>query len=330
MWDSEAGLQYLRARYYDPEIGRFLTRDSITGVIENPLSQNRYTYDWNNPVNYTDPSGHWPEFLDNAINKAVNYGKKVVNSVVEFGKSAVNKVTSFFTGSSRSQTSASGSRTSSTSASGSGRRKENEVVPTANSTVKKAKSTVSYGSSVKCHTTLAVRDIGDIANDIWDFIGPDETDMVMFQAGLMTGAAVVAVANPLIAVAAAIVVSKGDDISKLLVKAIGRGAGKTVKSADYVVFNQSSIDKAFTKHRGDFGNYADGSKASVNQFKNDISQIVNAGTQKVGTWKGVQGTHIYNEATHQWAFINADGSFNTAFKLSQQQYDHLINTGVVK
>ena len=39
---------------------------------------------------------------------------------------------------------------------------------------------------------------------------------------------------------------------------------------------------------------------------------------------------IYNEATHQWAFINADGSFNTAFQLSSQQYEHLIETGIVK
>ena len=104
-----------------------MTRDSITGVIENPLSQNRYTYAWNNPVNYTDPSGHWPQFLDDAVKSAVNFGKQVVNSVVDFGRNAVNKVTSFFTGSSRSQSSANGARTSSATASGSGRRKENGV-----------------------------------------------------------------------------------------------------------------------------------------------------------------------------------------------------------
>lgn len=94
--------------------------------------------------------------------------------------------------------------------------------------------------------------------------------------------------------------------------------------------NQSSIDKAFTKHKGDFGNYADGSKASVQQFQNDVSQLINTGTQKAGTWKGVEGTHIYNQSTQQWEFVNADGSFNTAFKLSSQQFEHLINTGVVK
>ena len=50
--------QYLRARYYDPEIGRFLRRDSYRGDSFSPLFQNIYTYVENNPVNFVDPSGH--------------------------------------------------------------------------------------------------------------------------------------------------------------------------------------------------------------------------------------------------------------------------------
>ena len=48
---------YLRARHYNPFIGRFLSRDSYAGDITRPLSLNRYTYTENNPVNFTDPSG---------------------------------------------------------------------------------------------------------------------------------------------------------------------------------------------------------------------------------------------------------------------------------
>lgn len=44
------GLQYLRARYYDPEVGRFLGRDPLPFV-------NRYAYVGNNPVNFVDPTG---------------------------------------------------------------------------------------------------------------------------------------------------------------------------------------------------------------------------------------------------------------------------------
>jgi RHS repeat-associated protein len=55
--DDETGLIYLRARYYDPEIGRFISRDPFAGFDTAPQSLNRYTYVQNNPVVYTDPSG---------------------------------------------------------------------------------------------------------------------------------------------------------------------------------------------------------------------------------------------------------------------------------
>jgi len=58
-YDNESGLYYLRARYYDPTIGRFISKDSVEGNITNPLSLNLYTYVENNPLAYIDPSGHW-------------------------------------------------------------------------------------------------------------------------------------------------------------------------------------------------------------------------------------------------------------------------------
>ncbi|MCE3203467.1 RHS repeat domain-containing protein [Paenibacillus sonchi] len=58
MYDEETGLYYLRARYYDPGIGRFLNEDTYEGQIDNPLSLNLYTYVHNNPLIYSDPSGH--------------------------------------------------------------------------------------------------------------------------------------------------------------------------------------------------------------------------------------------------------------------------------
>lgn len=52
-FDTFSGLQYSRARYYDPQIGRFISEDSIglNGGI------NEYAYVSNNPVNATDPTG---------------------------------------------------------------------------------------------------------------------------------------------------------------------------------------------------------------------------------------------------------------------------------
>ncbi len=58
MWDQESELLYLRARYYEPETGRFLSRDSYEGNLQNPLSRHLYAYVGNNPVNFVDPSGN--------------------------------------------------------------------------------------------------------------------------------------------------------------------------------------------------------------------------------------------------------------------------------
>ncbi len=52
------GLIYMNARYYLPEIGRFISADTIVPDPANPQSHNRYSYVRNSPVSYTDPSGH--------------------------------------------------------------------------------------------------------------------------------------------------------------------------------------------------------------------------------------------------------------------------------
>jgi RHS repeat-associated protein len=56
-WDSDAGLLYLRARWYDPSVGRFTTPDPFPGFVVLPQTQNPYVYVNNNPINLTDPSG---------------------------------------------------------------------------------------------------------------------------------------------------------------------------------------------------------------------------------------------------------------------------------
>ncbi|CAG7648207.1 hypothetical protein PAESOLCIP111_05552 [Paenibacillus solanacearum] len=59
LWDSSTNLQYLRARWYDPSVGRFINQDTYEGDITNPLTLNLYTYVHNNPLRYSDPNGHW-------------------------------------------------------------------------------------------------------------------------------------------------------------------------------------------------------------------------------------------------------------------------------
>ena len=54
---EEMGLQYLRQRHYSPETGTFTSQDTNEGDLTNPLSQNRYIYAENDPVNGNDPGG---------------------------------------------------------------------------------------------------------------------------------------------------------------------------------------------------------------------------------------------------------------------------------
>jgi RHS repeat-associated protein len=54
------GLVYLRARHYAPGRGRFLTRDTWPGEVNRPHSLNRWGYVEGNPVNFVDPTGHYP------------------------------------------------------------------------------------------------------------------------------------------------------------------------------------------------------------------------------------------------------------------------------
>jgi RHS repeat-associated protein len=54
---DETGLYYYGARYYDPELGRFITRDPLAGDRTNPQSLNLYAYCVNNPLKLADPTG---------------------------------------------------------------------------------------------------------------------------------------------------------------------------------------------------------------------------------------------------------------------------------
>lgn len=61
--DIESGLNYYNFRYYNSHIRRFSQPDDIIPNPYDPQSLNRYSYVNNNPLRYTDPSGHNPMLL---------------------------------------------------------------------------------------------------------------------------------------------------------------------------------------------------------------------------------------------------------------------------
>ena len=90
--DSFTGLQFSRARFYDPNLGRFISEDPI-GFGGGDV--NLYGYVWNNPVNFYDPSGLFPfsfpcwpasqcaDQLDQAIDSALS--RMGGDPIVSFG-----------------------------------------------------------------------------------------------------------------------------------------------------------------------------------------------------------------------------------------------------
>jgi len=82
--DYRTGLQYLRARYYDTGVQRFVQEDDYRGDFTEPQTMNRYAYVHGNPVMGVDPSGYVTEeeleiLLENVI---------IANSVLEDAEDA--------------------------------------------------------------------------------------------------------------------------------------------------------------------------------------------------------------------------------------------------
>ena len=66
--DAASDLVFMRARYYDPSTGRFITRDPYPAYSGVPATLHRYAYVGNDPINRTDPSGlTWWDDVSEAV-----------------------------------------------------------------------------------------------------------------------------------------------------------------------------------------------------------------------------------------------------------------------
>ena len=80
--DKSTGLQYMSARYYDAENGRFLTQDTYTGNPYDPWTQHLYAYCGNNPTSMVDPTGHWFWDISKIVKNIMHTVNKVMNAVM--------------------------------------------------------------------------------------------------------------------------------------------------------------------------------------------------------------------------------------------------------
>jgi RHS repeat-associated protein len=80
--DTEDGLVYLRARYYDPTLGRFIMRDQASGNDSLPQTLNRYSYVDNNPVNLMDPSGNFAILVTIGLGALIGGGSDLIAQAI--------------------------------------------------------------------------------------------------------------------------------------------------------------------------------------------------------------------------------------------------------
>ena len=90
-YDSLTGLYSLRARYYNPALGRFLSQDMYPVNFGNTVELNRYVYTANSPINLTDPSGHFAVPSLGITLKSVALRSLVIATAIYFGVVAVYK-----------------------------------------------------------------------------------------------------------------------------------------------------------------------------------------------------------------------------------------------
>jgi RHS repeat-associated protein len=70
--DPTNGLVWMAARWYNPTTATFITRDTYAGQIGAYATRNRYTYALNNPLQYTDPTGHFACYDQECRNTTVS------------------------------------------------------------------------------------------------------------------------------------------------------------------------------------------------------------------------------------------------------------------
>ena len=91
VYDQETGFYYLQSRYYDPAIGRFINADNVISYAGNSLlGCNVFAYCFNNPVNLSDDSAHWPKLSPKTVLSALSTLVKVAVTVAVSIKSAIS------------------------------------------------------------------------------------------------------------------------------------------------------------------------------------------------------------------------------------------------
>ncbi|TCV91626.1 RHS repeat-associated protein [Luteibacter rhizovicinus] len=93
VFDDDSNLVYMQQRYYDPQIGRFLSIDPVAPDGSTRANFNRYKYATNNPYKFVDPDGRYDRLVwtsSNTVNVVIPYAISDSNGVARFTSAQVD------------------------------------------------------------------------------------------------------------------------------------------------------------------------------------------------------------------------------------------------
>ncbi len=204
--DDSTSLYWYGSRYYDPEIARFTQADTIVPVPGDPQSLNRYSYCRNNPLIYTDPTGHsflsfmgsvwntfsaaWQQTISQISQLATRISRTALSSAQKLLSTAKKKGFLNFKPDYGHRSYASKNR--SYTSGGSGRRGLS-ALSGGSGAIRSLKSGIDVAESLGISSGRAAREIGKIisgsglVSSVSDFINPDFEDPTSAGANFWKG-----------------------------------------------------------------------------------------------------------------------------------------------
>ena len=88
-YDAELEMYYLKSRYYDPEICRFISSDEFVNTGLGFVGYNMFAYCLNNPINMIDCFGQWPQWIEDTADS-------ISTALANFFNELAGTVDSFF------------------------------------------------------------------------------------------------------------------------------------------------------------------------------------------------------------------------------------------
>lgn len=95
-WDNETEWYYLKSRYYNSSIGRFVNIDNLIGTSSKLSGLNLYAYGSNSPTMVQDEIGQWPKWLTNTVDAIKKFAEDSYEFIVQQQKKSYEYVNGLF------------------------------------------------------------------------------------------------------------------------------------------------------------------------------------------------------------------------------------------